>query len=99
MWYAILAKDIEDSLKRRLAARPKHLERISQLVEEGRILVAGPHPAVDSEDPGAAGFTGSLIIAEFPDLAAAEAWADDDPYVAAGVYANVEVKPFKRVLP
>ncbi|MEM8816362.1 MAG: YciI family protein [Pseudomonadota bacterium] len=99
MWYAILAKDTEDSLERRLAARPKHLERISQLVEEGRILVAGPHPAVDSEDPGAAGFTGSLIIAEFPDLAAAEAWADDDPYVAAGVYANVEVKPFKRVLP
>ena len=99
MWYAIIAEDVENSLERRLAARPNHLARLGQLVEEGRLLVAGPHPATDSEDPGGAGFTGSLIIAEFPDLAAAEAWAEADPYVKAGVYADVKVKPFKRVLP
>ena len=99
MWYAIIAEDVEDSLEQRLAARPKHLARIGQLVDEGRLLVAGPHPATDNEDPGNAGFTGSLIIGEFPDLAAAEAWAKTDPYVEAGVYADVKVKPFKRVLP
>ena len=99
MWYAIIAEDVEDSLERRLQARPKHLARIGQLVDEGRLLVAGPHPATDSEDPGSAGFTGSLIIADFPDLPAAEVWAKADPYVEAGVYSDVKVKPFKRVLP
>jgi len=99
MWYAIIAEDVDNSLERRLEARPKHLARIGQLVDEGRLLVAGPHPATDSEDPGSAGFTGSLIIGEFPDLESAEAWAKADPYVEAGVYADVKVKPFKRVLP
>ena len=99
MWYAILSEDVEDSLERRKSARPDHLARLQQLVEEGRLLLAGPHPAIDAEDPGPAGFTGSLVIAEFESLEAAEAWAQADPYVAAGAYARVTVKPFRRVLP
>ena len=99
MLYAIIATDVADSLEKRLAARPEHLERLQQLNAEGRIVLAGPHPAVDSNDPGAAGFSGSLIVAEFESLVAAQAWAEADPYVTAGVYANVVVKPFKQVLP
>lgn len=99
MLYAIIATDVADSLEARLAARPAHLERLQQLKAEGRIVLAGPHPAIDSNDPGAAGFSGSLIVAEFESLNAAQAWAEADPYVAAGVYGNVSVKPFKQVLP
>ena len=99
MLYAIIATDVANSLEARLAARPAHLERLQQLKAEGRMVLAGPHPAIDSNDPGAAGFTGSLIVAEFDSLADAQRWADEDPYVAAGVYANVMVKPFKQVLP
>ena len=99
MLYAIIATDVANSLDARLAARPAHLERLQQLKAEGRIVLAGPHPAIDSNDPGAAGFSGSLIVAEFDSLADAQRWADEDPYVAAGVYANVMVKPFKQVLP
>ncbi|MFU8763104.1 MAG: YciI family protein [Haliea sp.] len=99
MLYAILCEDVDNSLPLRQQARPAHLARIQQLVDEGRLLVAGPHPALDTEDPGAAGFTGSLIIAEFASLEAATAWADSDPYVDAGVFRRVVVKPYKRVLP
>lgn len=99
MWYAILSEDRDNTLAQRLAARPAHLARLQALASEGRLLVAGPHPAIDSEDPGPAGFSGSLVIAEFDSLASAQAFADSDPYVAAGVYARVQVKPFKRVLP
>lgn len=99
MFYAIIARDGADSLAARLAARPAHLARLETLQTEGRLLLAGPHPAIDSEDPGTAGFTGSLIVAEFPDLEAARAWADADPYMAAGVYQEVVIKPFKRVFP
>lgn len=99
MWYAVISEDVEDSLPRRSKARAAHLARLSALAEEGRLLVAGPHPAIDAEDPGPAGFTGSLVIIDFPSLEEAEAWANDDPYVEAGVYAKVVVKPFKRVLP
>ena len=99
MWYAILAEDVPDSLAHRLAARPAHLERLRALQAEGRLLLAGPHPAIDSADPGPAGFSGSLIVAEFADLAAAEAWAAADPYQVAGVYAQVRVKPFRKVFP
>ncbi|ATR82315.1 hypothetical protein CS390_06935 [Pseudomonas sp. HLS-6] len=99
MLYAIIASDVANSLEIRLAARPDHLERLQQLKAEGRIVLAGPHPAIDSNDPGAAGFSGSLIVAEFESLSAAQAWADADPYVAAGVYDKVIVKPFKQVLP
>ena len=99
MWYAIISQDIENSLPLRKEARPAHLERLEALKNEGRLLIAGPHPAMDSEDPGEAGFTGSLVVAEFDSLDAAQAWADADPYVAAGVYASVVVKPFKKVLP
>ncbi|QXI37147.1 YciI family protein [Pseudomonas xantholysinigenes] len=99
MLYAIIASDVENSLEQRLAARPAHLERLQQLKAEGRVVLAGPHPAIDSNDPGAAGFSGSLIVAEFDSLAAAQAWADADPYIAAGVYERVVVKPFKQVLP
>ncbi|CDF92945.1 MULTISPECIES: YciI family protein [unclassified Pseudomonas] len=99
MLYAIIATDVANSLEKRLAARPEHLARLQQLKAEGRIVLAGPHPAVDSNDPGAAGFSGSLIVAEFDSLAAAQAWAEADPFVTAGVYANVVVKPFKQVLP
>ncbi len=99
MLYAIIATDVANSLDARLAARPAHLERLTQLKDAGRIVLAGPHPAIDSNDPGAAGFSGSLVVAQFDSLGAAQAWADADPYVAAGVYANVIVKPFKQVLP
>jgi len=99
MYYAILAEDVENSLEKRLAARPAHLERLQRLQNEGRLLLAGPHPAIDTNDPGTAGFTGSLVVAEFSSRADAEAWAADDPYVTAGVYARVNVKPFKKVLP
>ncbi|MHC5347991.1 YciI family protein [Metapseudomonas furukawaii] len=99
MLYAIIATDVAGSLENRLAARPAHLARLEQLKAEGRLVLAGPHPAVDSPDPGSAGFSGSLIVAEFESLDAARAWADADPYRAAGVYADVVVKPFKQVFP
>ena len=99
MLYMILGNDVPDSLAQRLASRPAHLARLQALQTEGRLIMAGPLPAIDSPDLGAAGFTGSLIVAEFPSLAEAQAWADADPYLAAGVYASVEVKPFKKVLP
>lgn len=99
MWYAIHATDREDSLERRLSVRAQHLARLQQLQNEGRLLLAGPYPAVDSNDPGPAGYTGSLIIAEFDSLDDAQSWADADPYVEAGVYAGVSVKPFRKVLP
>ena len=99
MWYAIISEDVKDSLALRKQARPDHLVRLNRLKDEGRLLIAGPHPAVDSEDPGEAGFSGSLVVAEFSSLDEAKAWADADPYVAAGVYASVTVKPFKLTLP
>jgi uncharacterized protein YciI len=99
MLYAIVGEDVENSLEKRLSVRPEHVERLQQLKQEGRLLLAGPNPAIDSEDPGTAGFTGSLIVAEFDSLKAAQDWADKDPYIGAGVYANVTVKPFKKVLP
>ena len=99
MWYAIVANDRPGSLPARLAARPAHLARLTQLRDEGRLLLAGPFPAIDSDDPGPAGFSGSLIVAQFADLEAARAWADADPYVAAGVYADVSVRPFRKTLP
>ena len=99
MLYAIVGEDRADSLAARLAARPAHLERLKALQEEGRMILAGPCPAIDSPDPGPAGFSGSLIVAEFSSLDAARAWADADPYIAAGVYEKVTVKPFKKVLP
>jgi uncharacterized protein len=99
MFYAIVGQDTADSLERRLAARPAHVERLHALQQAGRLLLAGPFPAIDSNDPGAAGFTGSLIVAEFDTLADAQAWAEADPYVTAGVYAGVSVKPFKKTLP
>jgi uncharacterized protein YciI len=98
MLYAIVATDVENSLEKRLSVRPAHLERLNALKDAGRLVLAGPNPAVDSNDPGPAGFTGSLIVAEFESLSAAESWAKADPFVAAGVYANVVVKPFKHVL-
>ncbi len=99
MYYAIIAEDHPGTLVKRLEARPEHLARLTQLQDEGRLLIAGPHPAIDSEEPGTAGFTGSLVVAEFSDLNSAQSWADDDPYIAAGVYNQVTVKPFKFVLP
>ena len=99
MFYAIMASDTPGTLNARLTARPAHLARLQQLQDAGRLLLAGPHPAIDSNDPGEAGFTGSLVVAEFSSLEEARQWADTDPYVAAGVYQQVLVKPFKRVLP
>jgi uncharacterized protein YciI len=99
MLYAIISRDIQGSLERRLGARPAHLARLNTLRDEGRLVLAGPHPAIDSPDPGPAGFTGSLVVAEFASQTAAQDWADADPYVAAGVYAEVIVKPFKQVPP
>jgi uncharacterized protein YciI len=99
MWYAIVGEDATGSLDKRMAARPAHLDRLSALQTEGRLLLAGPFPAIDSIDPGPAGFSGSLIVAEFDSLESAQTWADADPYVAAGVYARVSVKPFKKALP
>lgn len=99
MWYMILGRDAAGTLEARLAARPAHLARLKELLDAGRVLIAGPLPAVDTSDPGAAGFLGSLIVAEFVSQAEARVWADADPYVAAGVYRDVEVLPFKKVLP
>jgi len=99
MLYAVISEDRAGSLADRLQARPAHLARLEQLQKAGRLVLAGPHPAIDSPDPGAAGFSGSLVVAEFASLEDAQAWADADPYVAAGVYARVTVKPFKKVLP
>ena len=99
MLYVIIGQDVDNSLGSRLAARPAHVERLQLLREQGRLVIAGPNPAIDSNDPGEAGFTGSVIIAEFDSLAAAQAWANADPYLAAGVYQQVTVKPFKQVLP
>lgn len=99
MLYAIIATDVENSLENRMSSRPAHLARLEQLKAEGRLILAGPHPAIDSNDPGSAGFSGSLIVAEFDSLSAAQDWANADPYKAAGVYAAVVVKPFKLVLP
>ncbi len=99
MWYAVISQDIKDSRAGRTAARPEHVERLQSLLVEGLLLIAGPHPAIDADDPGNAGFTGSLVVVDFPSLEEATAWADEDPYTAAGVYASVTVKPFKLVLP
>ena len=99
MLYAIMAEDIEESLEKRLAARPAHIERLQQLKAQGRLILAGPHPSIDSEEPGTNGFSGSLIVAEFNSLSEAKIWADADPYIEAGVYAQVTIKPFKKVLP
>lgn len=99
MLYAISGQDIPGSLEKRLSVRPAHVARLQALQDEGRLILAGPFPAVDSNDPGAAGFSGSLIVAEFSTLAAAVEWAQADPYVSAGIYAHVEVKPFKKVFP
>ena len=99
MLYSIVSDDVQDSLERRKAARPDHLARLEKLRDEGRLVLAGPSPAVDAEDPGEAGFTGSVVIAEFDSLQEAQAWTDADPFVIAGVYAKVTVKPFKKVLP
>ncbi len=99
MFYAIIAEDMPGSLEKRLSTRPAHVARLNVLKDEGRLLIAGPHPMIDSEDPGPAGFSGSLIVAEFATREAAIAWASEDPYALAGVYAKVTVKPFKRVLP
>ncbi len=99
MWYAVISQDVENSLEKRMGARPQHVERLQALAAAGRLLIAGPHPAIDAEDPGQAGFSGSLVVAEFDSLDDAQAWADADPYISAGVYASVIVKPFKKVLP
>ena len=99
MWYAIEGHDAAGSLPARVAARPAHLARLTALRDEGRLLLAGPCPAIDAEDPGPAGFSGSIVIAEFESLEAARAWADADPYAQQGVYARVDVRPFRKVLP
>ncbi|NBV74492.1 MAG: YciI family protein [Methylococcaceae bacterium] len=99
MLYAIIAEDTADSLNKRLLARPAHLARLQQLQDQGRLVLAGPHPAIDAENPGEAGFSGSLIVAEFTDLVSAQQWAAEDPYQQAGVYARITVKPFKQVFP
>ncbi len=99
MWYAIISTDVKNSLTLRMGARTEHVQRLRTLKEQGRLLIAGPHPTIDCEDPGEEGFSGSLIVAEFTSLDEAKTWADQDPYIAAGVYANVIVKPFIKVLP
>ena len=99
MLYAFISQEVENSLEARVKARPAHIERLQSLKQQGRLIIAGPHPAIDNIDPGPAGFTGSLVVAEFDNLEAAQAWADDDPYVQTGVYQSVIVKPFNRVLP
>ena len=99
MLYAIISEDVADSLEKRLSVRPAHIKRLQELQDAGRLVLAGPHPSIDSDNPGAAGFTGSLVVAEFDDLTAAQQWADIDPYIDAGVYAKVTVKPFKKVFP
>lgn len=99
MFYALICEDKPGTLEQRLAARPEHLARLQELQNQGRLLLAGPHPAIESDNPGEAGFTGSLVVAEFASQAEAQTWADADPYVAAGVYQRVTIKPFKKVLP
>jgi len=99
MFYAIISQDVQDSLEKRLGVRAEHIARLKALEDEGRLLIAGPHPNIDGEDPGPAGFSGSLIVAEFNSLEEAQSWADADPYIAAGVYEKIVVKPFKRVFP
>jgi uncharacterized protein YciI len=99
MLYAIISEDVDDSLDKRLNVRPAHVERLKKLADMGHLIIAGPHPAIDSEDPGTNGFTGSLIVAEFDSLASAQKWAAADPYKETGVYKKVTVKPFKKVLP
>lgn len=99
MLYAIITEDVDGSLANRLSARPAHLSRLTELQSQGRLILAGPHPAVDSEEPGESGFTGSLIVADFESLSDATSWAEADPYVSAGVYSKLTVKPFKKVLP
>ena len=99
MLYAIISTDTENSLEKRMSVRPKHIERLNQLKSEGRLVIAGPHPAIDNNDPGEAGFTGSLVIAEFDSLEEAQSWANDDPYMDSGAYESAIVKPFKKVLP
>ena len=99
MLYAIISQDVADSLSKRQSARPAHIERLEQLKQTGQLVLAGPHPAIDALDSGSAGFTGSLVVAEFASLETAQQWADEDPYIAAGVYESVVVKPFKKVLP
>lgn len=99
MYYAIISEDVSDSLEKRMSVRAEHIARLQALQDEGRLLLAGPHPRIDSNDPGPAGFSGSLIVAEFESLEAAQEWADADPYIAAGVYEKVIVKPFKKVFP
>ncbi|MCB1667916.1 MAG: YciI family protein [Porticoccaceae bacterium] len=99
MWYAVISEDIPNSLEKRLSARPDHLARLEKLKADGRLLIAGPHPAIDSQAPGEAGFTGSLVVAEFDSLTSAQAWADADPYMKEGVYRKVTVKPYLKVLP
>jgi uncharacterized protein YciI len=99
MLYIIIGEDVKDSMAKRLANRPAHLARLQELQAKGRLVLAGPLPAIDAEDPGPAGFSGSVIVAEFASLTEAEAWANDDPYLITGVYTKVGVKPFKKVLP
>lgn len=99
MWYVIIGEDVQDSLSKRLAARPAHLQRLNALKAQGRLLLAGPFPAIDATEPGPAGYSGSLIVAEFGSLEAAQQWANDDPYVSDSVYAKVTVRPFKKTLP
>jgi uncharacterized protein YciI len=99
MLYAVISQDVENSLEKRMAVRPAHIERLNILKNEGRLILAGPHPAIDNNEPGEAGFTGSLVVAEFDSLAGAQAWADADPYLVSGAYESVVVKPFKKVLP
>ncbi len=99
MLYAVISQDVENSLEKRMSVRPAHVERLNILKDEGRLILAGPHPAIDNNEPGEAGFTGSLVVAEFDSLEDAQAWADADPYMASGAYASVMVKPFKKVLP
>ena len=99
MYYAIISEDVEGSAPLRQAARDQHRARLNKLLNEGRVLIAGPHPAIDSEDPGPAGFSGSLIVAEFDSLEEAKQWADHDPFTLAGVYKRVTVKPFRKIMP
>lgn len=99
MLYAIISQDVENSLEKRMAVRPAHIERLNVLKNEGRLILAGPHPAIDNNEPGEAGFTGSLVVAEFDCLEEAQTWVDADPYLVSGAYESVIVKPFKKVLP
>ncbi len=99
MLYAVISQDVENSLEKRMSVRPAHVERLKLLQSEGCLILAGPHPTIDNNEPGEAGFTGSLVVAEFECLADAQAWADADPYMSSGAYASVIVKPFKKVLP